>query len=401
MGIDNDAGQALLTAPVEVGSVLLLLVSLCLAAAGFRPLRPLFRALPAAVWIYLLAVTLGSLDVLPSSNAAYDVFGLLFVPLSLFLLTVSADFRSVLRVGSLATLLLVAGTSGILLGGLAAFLAARPWLADPAIWKGFAVLSGMWIGGSANGVAVQQGLDAAPALIGPLLIVDTMVGYGWVVLLLFLGSRQQLLQRLFRCDAERAQLVARVEIDHLEREPLRLDRLGAMIGAAVLASGAALVLGGLLPELGDPTVVTATTWAILLVVAIGVLLSFTPLRRLEAAGASDVGYFFMLLLLASLGARGDFSAFLAAPLFLLCGFIWLAVHLLILGIAARLLRAPPVLFALGSVANVGGFVTAPIVAASYNRNMVPTALLLAAMAQVLGIYLPFAFAAIVSRLAGA
>ena len=41
----------------------------------------------------------------------------------------------------------------------------------------------------------------------------------------------------------------------------------------------AVEAGGLLPELGDPTVISHTTWAVLLVVTCGLLLSFTPVRR--------------------------------------------------------------------------------------------------------------------------
>jgi uncharacterized membrane protein len=133
-------------------------------------------------------------------------------------------------------------------------------------------------------------------------------------------------------------------------------------------------------------------------VALGVLASFSRLRTLESDGASDIGYILILLLLASLGARGDLGAFLDAPVYIVAGIIWLVTHMAILAIVAWTMRAPAALFALGSVANIGGFVTAPIIATAYSRNLVPTALLMAALAQIAGVYLPFVFAAFLSSL---
>lgn len=384
--------------PAQIFALLLFIVCGTLWLTSLPKAQRVTRLLPAPIWIYLFSICLASMGVFPTDGGAYDAMSMFLVPMSLFLLTVSADFSSVIRIGHLAAIMLAAGITGILLGGFLAYLSVESFLA-PDVWKGFAVLSGAWIGGSANAVAVQQGLDAAPSVIGPLLMVDSLMGYGWVICLIYLGSQQHRLARWLRYDPSTGVDVSKVQVETFERVPLTLNRLATVVGAALVASAVAVVAGQLLPELGDPKVISSTTWAILLVVGIGVGCSFTPLRRLEVDGASDIGYFFMLVLLASLGARGDFRAFLDAPAFLISGAVWLAVHFAILVLVGRLFRVPPVLLALGSAANIGGFVTAPIVAASFNRNMVPTALLMAAIAQVAGIYLPFALASVLAGLA--
>jgi len=395
--VETDQATALVNEPVALIAGLAFIVCVVLAASRLPGLAGLTRVLPAPIWIYLLPMLLASFGVLTNSSPAYDALATLLVPTSLFLLTVSSDFRSTLRIGPLALLILAAGTAGILLGGLLAFVATVDGLPEGS-WKGFAVLAGAWIGGSANAIAVQQGLAAAPAIIGPLLIVDTIIGYGWFALLLFMSGQQDWLARVFRSGGRFQQHLDGVAIASIDRAPVDLIGLARVVGAALAASGLATAIGNTLPELGDPTIISGTTWTILIIVALGVAGSFTRLRQLERDGASELGYFLMLMLLASLGARGNFAAFVDAPVYLVGGVIWIGTHALVLGVVARLLRAPPVFFALASVANIGGFVTSPIIAAAYRHGLVPTALIMAAVAQIAGIYLPFLFATLLSSL---
>ncbi|MEM1112344.1 MAG: DUF819 family protein [Pseudomonadota bacterium] len=395
----NENMPALVGEPVSIFVLLLLLTCGAICLGAVARFQPVTKVLPAPIWIYFLAVTLASVGVLPAESVTYEAMAFLLVPLSLFLLTASSDFRSVKQVGPTALTMLLAGSLGVVLGGLVAFVSVAPYLAE-GVWKGFAVLAGAWIGGSANGIAVQQGLDAAPEIIGPLIIVDSLMGYFWIVFLLFLGTRQAWLSRLFRYEPAVGRASRTVTSQAVERKALTLPGLAAVVGLGVLATALTGGVGGSLPELGEPTVVSGKTWTILLVVALGVACSFTRARAIEAHGASDIGYFCMLLLLATLGARGNFSAFLQAPLFLVSGALWLSIHLLVLVGVARFFRISPALVAIGSAANIGGFVTAPLVALAFDRKLVPTALLMAAVAQVLGIYLPFLLASVLADLSG-
>ncbi|MEM1110297.1 MAG: DUF819 family protein [Pseudomonadota bacterium] len=372
---------------------LVLITSFWLWLSSLDQLQRIMDILPAPIWIYMSALVLGSIGLFPAASVAYSTLATFVVPLSLFLLTVSSDFRSVLRIGRLSAIMLAAGTSGVLIGAVPAFLAIEPVLGEDS-WKAIATLSGGWIGGSANTIAVQQALETPPELLGPILIVDAVIGYGWFVILLYLGTQQAFLSRLFRYDASRGLDIDEVNVRSVERKPLSLPKLAAIIGLAMAGAALATAIGHALPELGNPTIISATTWTILVVVALGVSASFTPLSRVEAYGATDIGYFLMLLGICSLGARGSLGAFLDAPAVIISMLLWLIAHVGVLALAAWIFRAPPVLLAIGSMANIGGFVTAPIVAMSYNRNLVPTALLMAAIAQVAGVYLPFALASL-------
>jgi uncharacterized membrane protein len=140
------------------------------------------------------------------------------------------------------------------------------------------------------------------------------------------------------------------------------------------------------PTLGDPTIISKTTWAILIVVTGGLALSFTPLRDYEKVGASGLGYTALYLLLAGIGAQADLRAIVQAPLYLAAGAVWIAIHVGVLLIAARIVRAPLFFVATGSMANIGGAASAPVVAGVYHPAMAPVGLLMAVVGYILGIY---------------
>jgi uncharacterized membrane protein len=141
-----------------------------------------------------------------------------------------------------------------------------------------------------------------------------------------------------------------------------------------------------MPTLGDPTIISTTTWAVLIVVTGGLLLSFTRARDLEEVGASRIGYTALYLLLGAIGAQAELRAIVQTPLYMLAGVLWIAIHAAILFGVARLIRAPLFFVATGSMANIGGAASAPIVAGVYHPAMAPVGLLMAVGGYILGIY---------------
>ena len=85
---------------------------------------------------------------------------------------------------------------------------------------------------------------------------------------------------------------------------------------------------------------TPFAWGILIVTTAGLLLSLTPLAKLDGAGASSLGYAGFYLLLASVGAQADLKKIVTQPLWIVAGAIVIAVHAIVLLAALRLMRAP-------------------------------------------------------------
>ena len=114
---------------------------------------------------------------------------------------------------------------------------------------------------------------------------------------------------------------------------------------------------------------SGTTWTVLVATAFGVICAMTPIAKIPgAAPLSNVMLYTIVSLIAS---RGNFAELGQAPVFVLAGFVILAVHAIVTIILAKLLKLDLFTSAIASLANIGGVASAPILAAAYSEALVP------------------------------
>jgi uncharacterized membrane protein len=377
---------ALLNDPMAVLAYLAGLVAVVFWLSGLPALRKFFEITPPIVYAYFLPTLSTTLGVTPAASPLYDWMTRYLLPFALMLLMITIDLRAISRLGTMALVMMLTGTLGIVIGGPISFLLFKGLL-PPDAWKGLAALAGSWIGGSANLIAIAESVGTPDHVMSPIIVVDTVMSYGWMGILLFLSAYQA---RFDRRTGARTQAIEetnrRLEAIDTKRQPIDTRLALVMVGLGFAGAVASVYAGAHLPAIGNPTIISHTTWAVLAVVTGGLLLSFTPVRTLEHAGASRIGYAGLYLLLAGIGAQANLKAVLNAPAYLAAGVVWIAIHAAILIAASRLLRAPLFFFATASMANVGGAASAPIVAGVYHRAMAPVGLLMAVLGYVLGIY---------------
>ena len=391
---------ALINDPMVVFAFLAAIVALVFWLSDLPRLRGFFGVVPPVIFVYFLPMLATTAGITPQASPLYDWTVPYLLLFALLLLMVSVDVPSILKLGWMALFMVVAGTVGIVIGGPVSLLIFQNWLPADA-WTGFAALSGSWIGGTANMVAIAESVGTSADAMGPVIVVDTVVGYGWMgVLIAMVGLQHRYDKRTRARTAVVEQTNRRLEALGRERRAMTLRDAVIMIGMGMACAVVAKWAGGLLPAAGDPTIISSTTWSVLIVVTGGLLLSFTPVRQLETAGASDLGYTALYLLLAGIGAQADLRAVLDTPVYLLAGAVWIAIHVAVLLIAARIVRAPLFFVATGSMANIGGAVSAPVVAGVYHRAMAPVGLLMAVAGYILGIYGALACAWLLGQVGG-
>lgn len=389
----------LLQDPTAVTVYLIVLIGVLHWISGFRFLAPFFKYLPPVIWVYFLPLLSSNFGIIPQANPAYDWIRLYLLPAALVLMLLAANVPALVKLGGKAVLTMLMGTSGIVIGAIVSFSFLHWWLPAEA-WRGFGALTGSWIGGSANMVAVATSVRTPDSMLGPLIVVDTVVGYGWMGIVIAMTVLQDRMDKRNKVDRTVVdQLNTRMkEVDAANRRPIKLTDLTMMLGIAFGMGYIMLQLGRVLPDIG--AVLNSYGWAVILATACGVALSFTKLSDLEFAGASSVGSFLFYLLLASIGARADLKGILDAPLFLLAGVFIIAVHATMLFLAGRLFKAPMFLMATASQANIGGPVTAPIVATVYQSSLAAVGLLMAVLGNIMGTFLGLAVAQICFWIAG-
>jgi uncharacterized membrane protein len=377
---------ALLTDPMAVFGFLAGVVALIFWISELPRFKKLFEVVPPVIYVYFVPMITTTFGITPASNPLYDWTVPYLLLFALLLLMVSIDVGSIVKLGPTALFMVVAGTVGIVIGGPISLMLFKGLL-PPDAWTGFAALSGSWIGGTANMVAIAESVGTSADALGPVIVVDTVVGYGWMgVLIAFSGFQARFDKATNANTAAIEETNRRLADMDRDRHPTTLRDAIVIVGLGMAGAVGSYELGQLLPALGDPTIISTTTWAILIVVTGGLILSFTPLRDLEKVGASGFGYTALYLLLAGIGAQADLRAVLDAPVYLLAGAVWIAIHVLVLYFAARLVKAPLFFVATGSMANIGGAATAPVVAGVYHPAMAPVGLLMAVAGYILGIY---------------
>ena len=377
--------DALITNPTSVVIFIACLLAFVYWLKDLKFAKPIFKVIPFILWIYFLPMVTTTLGITPQSSEAYDWIINYFLPASLVLLLISADIPTILKLGPKAIITFFAGSIGIMIGAPIVLILFSHYLPADA-WKGIAALSGSWIGGSANMIAVKESIGTSDSLLGTMVIVDTLVGYGWMAVVVAFSGSQKKIDAKNKVDTSIVSNInKKMELLYSEKEPIDIKNLSLMIALALTIGSICLVLGKQIPPLGD--IVTAFGWTIILVLVISIILSFTKLQNLEKKGASVVGNYMLYFLLASIGAKANLAAILNAPAFLAAGVVWILIHAIILYTIGKMIKAPMFLMATSSQANIGGYISAPIVASIYQPSLAPVGLLMGVLGNVAGTFL--------------
>ena len=346
-------------------------------------LAKLFKYMPPVIWIYFLPMISTSIGIIPNDSVLYDWTTRHLLPTALILLLLSSNISAMASLGPKAIGTMLFGTLGIIIGGSLSLLIFGGLLPADA-WMGLGALSGSWIGGSANMVAVGKSIGTSEDLFGNMIVIDTLVGYGWMGVVIFISGHQDTIDRWNNADTSIIKQL-NIQMDTSEnKRPTSFNDLLTIVAVGLVGGYLSLKIGVWLPDVGS--ILTSFGWTIIVVSAIGILLSFTRLSDLENAGASHVGNIFLYILLGTIGAKANIMQVTDIPIYIIVGIVWILFHAIILFIGGRLLRAPMFLIATSSQANIGGVVSAPIVATVYKKSLAPVGLLMGVMGNVIGIY---------------
>lgn len=372
--------------PFLIFLVLATVEAVVLSAAGHPRLQRYFRFLPAVFWIYFLPMLISSAGFIDSKSPLYGWVTTYGLPASLFLLLLGVDLKAITQLGRTAVFMFLAGSLGVMAGTTLSFVLFRPLVGDD-FWSGFGALSGSWTGGSANMVAVKEALGTPDDVFLPMVVVDTVVPYVWMGLLVAASTGQAAFDRWNRSD--------RSVIEHIRKRMAGVGQAQLVVfnakNIAMLTSFAFTVSLGVqwaskaLPVIEG--VISTFAWTIILVSTAGLAGSLTPLRRCETMGSTRIGYYLLYFVLTTIGARANVSHLGASVVLIAAGVVIVLVHAAVLLAAARWLKAPLMLAATASQANVGGVVSAPVVAEIYQPGLASIGLLMAILGNVIGTYL--------------
>jgi len=377
--IHNSILSVLVLLAVELGVLLL---------ASNPRTKFLFGFLPSMFWIYFLPMVLSTCGIIDAKSPLYAGITKYLLPPTLFLLLLNVDFKAISRLGPVALIMFFAGSFGIMLGIVISFILFKP-LVGTQFWSGFGALSASWTGGSANMVAVKEALNTPDAVFLPMVIVDTVVPYTWLGILVALAVHQKgfdtwnrsnrgILDDLAKkVSLQGTQVATKNSIDAKNATLILILAFG--IGLAAKAIAVYLPTGH--------QVLTPYAWSIILVSTIAIIFSMTPVAQIQHTGSNKIGKWILYFVLTSIGARASLSNAAQAGMLIGAGVVVIIIHVTVLLVTARIIKAPLFLVATASLANIAGLVSAPMIAEVYQPGFASVGLLLAILGHTLGAYI--------------
>lgn len=407
----------MITQDAPIFGLLLACLALVFHTARLERFAGFYKYVPALLLAYFLPAILNSTGIISAGEDSnlYYVASRYLLPASLLMFCLSIDVKGIINLGPKALIMFFAATFGIIIGGPAALWLIgqiRPDVfggdAADALWRGLSTIAGSWIGGGANQTALKEIAQAQDDQFSVMIIVDVFVANLWMPFLLIGAGSSAAIDKRLKADASAVDALKK-KVEQYQESIARIptfNDLMVLLGVIFLMVGAAHFLGdaisggiartfdGILSQNPDSPVRFLSSlkshffWLVFLATGIGVALSFTPMKSYEGAGASKLASVFLYVLVATIGAKMDIGELIHSwerywPVILI-GLLWMLVHVLILLIVAKLIRAPFFFVAVGSQANVGGAASAPIVASAFSPALAPVGVLLAVLGYAVG-----------------
>ncbi|WP_439132780.1 DUF819 family protein [Polaribacter sp.] len=333
----------------------------------------------------------------------YYVSSRFLLPASLVLLTLSIDLKGVFKLGPKALIMFLTATIGVMIGGPLAILFFNVVAPDiltqvegTELWKGLSTVAGSWIGGGANQLAMKEQWEVSDSLFSIMAVVDVLVAEVWMAFLLIGVAKSDAIDRWFKADNSSITTLKN-KMEKFTLETARVPSFNDLIILLGIAFGVTSIghfigdnLGNYIttnvPSLVDFGLGSSFFWLIITSTTIGIFLSFTKAKSYEGAGASKIGTVFIYILVASIGMKMNLNAIVENISLFAIGFVWMIIHVGLLFLVAKIIKAPYFFLAVGSKANIGGAASAPVVAGAFHPSLAPVGVLLAVLGYALGTY---------------
>ena len=397
---DNDA--------IVFGLLITMLALVFVTSSSNHPFwKRFYRFIPPLLLCYFLpAVLHWPLGLIAGeSSKLYFVASRYLLPASLILLCISIDFQGLMNLGPKALVMFFTASLGIIIGGPVALLIVlnvMPGIIPAApdeLWRGLSTVAGSWIGGGANQTAMKEIFEVNDSLFGTMIVVDVVVANIWLGFLLYGANISDRIDTWLKADNS-AITELKHKIEAYQATVLKIPTvkdvflmLGVAFGGVAIAHGFTEWIVPIMESWRTEleawrlnSLLSGFFWLIVVATTIGLGLSFTKLRNIEGVGASRWGSVFIYILVATIGMQMNLGEVFDNLGLFAVGIIWMIIHVGILLLVAKWIKAPFFFVAVGSQANVGGAASAPVVASVFSPALAPVGALMAVLGYALGTY---------------
>jgi uncharacterized membrane protein len=382
-------------------SLLILFITAVLYCEKTLKLK-LFKVIPGLTFIYfggMIGATLHVWELTPQLSSFIGQLKYFLLPMMLFLLLLKNDIRDVFKLGPKLMGSFLAVTASIIIGFIIVFVALKSRF-DADAWQTFSILSSSWVGGSTNMAAAQAGLgvkDGSQALTYAFLM-DNICASFWLVLLISLAPMREKFNKFSGANSDEVdKIISQIHATAAKNEDKRdyefMDFM-LTLGLGLGVAGIVLVLGKQVVNPGGLTdanflsglrgFFSGSGWVVILATIFGILGSMTPLKKIK--GTDHVGSVLLYVVVGLIATATDFSTIDMgqAAIYIVAGVLVLLFHLVVLLVLAKVFKLDLYICGIASQANVGGSVSAPILAGTYDEALIPAGLMMGIFGSAIG-----------------
>jgi uncharacterized membrane protein len=341
----------------------------------------LFKWLPSIILVMFCSMglyTAGAWEMTESVRFAREELRDNLIPAMLFLMSLRFNIVVIRKIGARLIVLCLASTTTIMLAFVLVHRLMANVLGDETPLT-FATMAAGWTGGTQNFVAVKEALSVSDAAMSYTLLMGALCYTIWLIMIITLKPFGRYFDEWLKSDSGQLDVILRRVDTPAGRQSIDWQALFLMLGLSLLVSAMSSHLGQVIAASG---LLNAMVWSIVFATLAGMLLA--PTRFGAAVGSDEVSTIMLYIVVALIGAEVNLGAITKAPMYILSGFMILGIHGALLLVVARLLRVNLTLTAIASIANIGSAPSAAVVAATYDKRLVPIAVSMALIGSMLG-----------------
>ncbi len=332
--------------------------------------------LSGPVLALLAGMLLSNLRLVPTEAPVYDTIEDYLVPIAIPLLLFQANLRRILREAGPMFLSFHIASVGTVLGAFLAVALLRPHI--PRIAEVAGIMTGSYIGGGVNFVAIKNTYGVPPELTNPLLVADNFIMAGMFAVLLTLAG-----SRLFRRWYPHPHSLAGDQADsqalasqYWRRKEIALKDIALSLAVATVIVAVSRLLSDQIKAATDSKFIAAFFGSPYVLITFFTTAAVTLFHRSfeKINGADELGAYLLYLFFFVIGLRADLIAVVrnVPLLFALCS-IMAIVNLLFTLVVGRALGLNLEELLLSVNATLGGAPSAAAMAISrgWSRLILP------------------------------
>ena len=286
------------------------------------------KATSGVLWVIVGALLLSNTETIPYSSPLYNTIFQYAVPLSIPLLLMKANLRTLFKECGAVLKIFFFAAMGTAFGCIIGFYLFDLGDIGPKV---AGVYAGGWIGGAVNMVAVSQAVEMTETELATAISASSPISIGALMLLITLPSIA-VIQRLIpsRIMDTAGEVPSHAKQDQDVQE-IHLTHLSAALALSfVICAVSAKISHSLNIQQYNLLIVTTLT----IVVA-----NLIPVRLGKLQGEFSLGIFFMYLFFAAIGAGTNIIEFLqSAPVLFFYGLFIILFHTVFLFACARIFK---------------------------------------------------------------